>query len=80
PNAVAREVQIRLRELEEDDRADRAATAAAPASEDADMPPQARDQMLATIALIARDELGVKTLHECGAGSIRAALIEAYVE
>jgi hypothetical protein len=85
PNAVAREVKLRLRELEEDERAEASATA-----QDRDLPPQARDQMLATIALIARDELGIATLdergrdsldfHDCGVASLRAALIEAYVE
>lgn len=46
--------------------------------------------MLATIALIARDELRIPTLevrgrdsldfHDCGVGSMRDALIAAYVE
>lgn len=78
PSAEARYLAARLREVD------------AEVASEATMPPQYRDQMLATVALIARDALRVPTLetrnsdsldfHSCAVWQIREALIEAYEE
>jgi len=90
PSAEARYLAARLREVDAE-AAQEAADAAALASQaDPDLPPQYRDQMLATITLIAKDALRIPTLetrnsdsldfHTCSVWGIREALIDAYEE
>lgn len=95
PNVEARYLAKRLSEVEAEIESEPAArtaatVAAAPVRDPSGLPPLMVPQMEATIALIARDELGVETLevrgrdhldfHSCSVWSLRAALVEAYEE
>lgn len=94
PDVEARYLAKRLSEVEAEIESEPAARAA-PVVVDADgaaagLPPLMVPQMEATIALIARDQLGVGTLmvrgrdhldfHSCSVWSLHAALVEAYEE
>lgn len=96
PNAEARHLAMRLREVEAEERAEAVAgtevpvSAETPAGQAVDLPPTVIDMMETTIELIAKGQLGFTTLEErgrdhldfkeCSVTSVRAALIEAYVE
>lgn len=93
PSIEARYLATRLGEVEEESRAELAAAAAhagATASRQATLPATAIPFMEATVALIARRQLGFEVLHarhadrldfrDCSVWSIRAALVEAYEE
>lgn len=95
PNEDARYLAARLREAEAEAAAELTppaapAVAAKWAGREAVLPAKAIEQMEATIALIARQHLGVQTLvernsdrldfYDCSVWGIRAALAEAYEE
>lgn len=90
PSAEARYLAARLREVDEEETREAEEAAALARQAETGLPPQYREQMLATIALIAKDALGIPTLetrnmdsldfHTCSVWQIREALIEAYEE
>ncbi|MCY4754891.1 DUF6900 domain-containing protein [Pelomonas aquatica] len=93
PNVEARYLAIRLREVEAEAAADDAAAPRRQAVRSVPgdgLPALTLPQMEATIALIARRQLGFPTLktrgrdhldfRDCGVASVHAALVEAYEE
>lgn len=95
PNVEARYLERRLSEVEAEIDAEpvtplQPPVAHATAAASMGLPPLMRPQMEATVALIAREQLGFPTLdvrgrdhldfRDCGVASVHAALVEAYEE